>query len=92
MGSMLNKVVDIEVVRPFCIRVVFRDGTSGVHDCSHDSAGIAPIVLPLQEPTYFARVFLEHGAPTWPNGFDMCPDWLRMEMVAAGELTRQAAE
>jgi hypothetical protein len=23
-----------------------------------------------------ARVFLEDGAPTWPDSFDMCPDWL----------------
>ena len=89
---LLDKVVEIEVVRPFCVRVVFRDGASGIHDCSRDIVGNGPIELPLQDPNYFARVFLDHGAPTWPNGFDMCPDWLKMEMTAAGELTREAAE
>jgi len=30
-------------------------------------------------------------ATTWPNGYDMCPDWLRMEMKAAGELSEPLA-
>jgi hypothetical protein len=47
---------------------------------------------PLREESYFARVFLEFGAPAWPNGFDTAPEWLRREMAAAGELTRVAAE
>ena len=47
---------------------------------------------PLHDETYFARVFLEFGAPTWPNGLDIAPEWLRREMEAAGELTRVAAE
>ena len=50
------------------------------------------MVAPLRDPAYFARVFLEFGAPTWPNGFDLCPDWLHMEMEAAGELKASAAE
>ena len=49
------------------------------------------MALPLKEPAYFARVFLEFGAPTWPNGYDMCPDWLRQEMESAGELKAASA-
>ena len=50
-----------------------------------------PALLPLREPTYFARVFLEFGTPTWPNSFDIDAEWLRREMVAAGELKQIAA-
>ena len=39
---------------------------------------------PLRDEAYFARVFLEFGAPTWPNGFDISPELLRREMQAAG--------
>jgi len=39
----------------------------------------------------FERVFLDMGAPTWPNGFDVAPDWLWREMEAAGELTHEEA-
>jgi hypothetical protein len=46
---------------------------------------------PLRDPAYFARVFLEDGAPIWSNGFDMCPDWLRREIEASGALTPDAA-
>jgi hypothetical protein len=48
------------------------------------------MIEPLRDPDYFARVFLDHGAPTWPNSFDMSPDWLRMEMERASELIRPA--
>jgi hypothetical protein len=44
------------------------------------------MVEPLRDPDYFARVFLDYGAPTWPNSFDMSPDWLRIKMERAGEL------
>ena len=47
---------------------------------------------PLREEAYFPRVFLEFGVPTWPNGFDIAPEWLRREMQAAEELTRATAE
>jgi hypothetical protein len=47
---------------------------------------------PLRDEAYFSRVFLEFGAPTWPNGFDIAPECLRREMAAAGELKRVTAE
>jgi hypothetical protein len=45
----------------------------------------------LRDPAFFARVFLEDGAPTWPNGFDAAPGWLRREIEAAGTLVRDVA-
>jgi len=50
-----------------------------------------PMSEPLRDPQYFARVFLEFGAPTWPNGFDMAPEWVRRELEAAGELKQPAS-
>jgi hypothetical protein len=34
------------------------------------------MIEPLRDEAYFGRVFLEFGAPTWPNGFDIAPEWL----------------
>jgi hypothetical protein len=51
-----------------------------------------PMFERLRDEAYFALVFLEFGAPTWPNGFDIAPEWLRREMAAAGELTRVTVE
>jgi hypothetical protein len=86
MVRLLNKVVEISAVHPFGIKVRFGDGASGVHDCLALVNETGPMVEPLRDPDYFARVFLDYGAPTWPNSFDMCPDSLRMDMEQAGEL------
>lgn len=92
LGSMLTKVTSLTVVAPYKLAVVFIDGSRGVHDCASLLEESGPILDPLRDPAYFAQAFLEYGAPTWPNGFDMDAEWLRREMQAAGELSADAAE
>jgi len=45
----------------------------------------------LKEPAYFARVFIEDGALTWPNGYDWDPIALHDEMKVAGLLRQSHA-
>jgi len=89
---MLTKVTSVEKLGGFRLRITFSDGSEGVHDFKSLVSEPGPMLEPLRDEAYFARVFLEFGAPTWPNGFDIAPDWLRREMSAAGELIRVAAE
>jgi len=89
-NSTMIKVTKIKHLGGYRLHATFSDGTAGEHDFSALVAETGPMVEPLRDPAYFARVFLEDGAPTWPNGFDMCPDWLRGEMEAMGGLTRDA--
>jgi hypothetical protein len=70
----------------------FSDGSEGVRDFSDIFARGGPMVEPLKAPDYFARAFVEMGAPTWPNGFDLDPINLYMQLRDAGMLTRVAAE
>jgi len=70
----------------------FTDGSEGVRDLSDVIARDGEMVRPLKDPAYFARVFVEMGTPTWPNGFDLDPIALHERMAKAGELTRVAAE
>lgn len=72
--------------------VRFTDGSEGVRDFSDILAKGGPMVEPLKEPAYFARAFVEMGVPTWPNGFDLDPINLYMELRNAGALTKVAAE
>jgi hypothetical protein len=74
------------------LALVFSDGATGVHDLGWLFASSGPMIEPLRDPAMFARVFLEHGAPTWPNGFDLSPWSLRRRMQEAGELVAAAAE
>jgi hypothetical protein len=70
----------------------FSDGSEGVRDFTDIFAEGGPMVEPLKVPDYFARAFVEMGAPTWPNGFDLDPINLYMQLRDAGALTRAAAE
>jgi hypothetical protein len=85
------KVAKIKCTSGHRLRATFSDGMAGEYDFSAIVAKGGPMVEPLQDPIFFARVFLEGGAPTWPNGFDVAPSWLRREIEATGALARDAA-
>jgi hypothetical protein len=84
------KVVGFRVLGEYRARVEL-DGSRGEHDFNSLAVDTGPMLQPFRDPAYFARSFIEAGAPTWPNGFDLSPEWLRREMAAAGELSRPAA-
>jgi Protein of unknown function (DUF2442) len=65
----------------------FTDGREGVWDMSALLAETGPMVEPLRQPDVFARAFVEMGAPTWPNGYDIDPIHLYMRMRDAGCLS-----
>jgi Protein of unknown function (DUF2442) len=79
-------VVKLKALPEFRLAVVFSDGTGGDYDASAMVAEGGHMVAPLRDPAYFGRAFVEVGAPTWPNGFDIAPQWLQQEMRAAGAL------
>jgi hypothetical protein len=85
------KVAKIKCLGGHRLRATFSDGMAGEYDFSAIVSGSGPMVEPLRDSAFFARVFLEDGAPTWPNGFDVAPGWLRREIEAAGALARDAA-
>jgi hypothetical protein len=91
LASMLTKVVSLDNLGRLRLHVRFSDGSAGTHDFTRMVNEPGPMLVPLRDKSYFGRVFLEFGAPTWPNGFDIAPEWLRREMEAAGELSRVAA-
>ncbi len=88
-------MIDVVSVKPlgaFTLRIAFSDGSAGVHDFTKTTSRNGEMVQPLKDPDCFARVFVELGALTWPNGFDVDPITLHDRMAQAGELTREAAE
>jgi hypothetical protein len=85
-------VIDVESRGDYRLFLRFSNGAEGVHDLGPFIAEGGEMIEPLRDPAYFARVFLDDGVPTWPNGFDMDAIKLHMDMEAAGELRRDAAE
>jgi hypothetical protein len=75
----------VKALGSYRLEIIFDDDTMGVVDLS-DFVRLGPVTQPLQDPAFFARVFVEMGVPTWPNGCDIDPINARMKLVAAGEL------
>ena len=82
------KVSKIEKLGGHRLRFFFNDNSAGEYDFAELVHETGPMVEPLRDVDYFNRVFLEFGAPTWPNGFDVAPAWLHREIAQAGNLIR----
>lgn len=86
------KVTEARALDDRRLWVRFSNGREGVRDFADILSEGGVMVEPLRDPAMFRRVFLEFGAPAWPNGFDIDPIGLYREMETAGQLTQVAAE
>lgn len=69
------RVAAVEALDGFRLRVRFLDGVEGTVEMSsllHSPR--AGVFAPLADPSLFARVFVEHGAVSWPGELDLAPD------------------
>jgi hypothetical protein len=83
---MLIKVKKLEIAGAQTLRLWFTDGSSGERDFADELAQAGPMAQPLRNPAFFAQAFLDYGAPTWPNGYDMAPWALHADMAREGQL------
>jgi len=86
MSRPLVTIRSVEVAGATRLALIFSDGARGEIDLSREIETATALTAPLSDPSYFARVFLEEGAPTWPNGFDLAPWALYDRLREAGEL------
>jgi hypothetical protein len=93
-GLEVLTMIDVVGVRRLgghALEIEFSDGTIGARNFSFLIGRAGPMVEPLKDPAYFASVFIDDGALTWPNGYDWDSIALHAEMDAAGLLHRVAA-
>jgi hypothetical protein len=80
-GLWIPQVVvsaEVDESKPFSIFLTFADGyRSGV---SLVGRGTGPLAVVLRDPTLFRGLSVDPdaGTITWPNGYDVDPDRLRM--------------
>ena len=86
MKIKLVKATRVEALPDYRLRTEFSDRTVGVTDLSDFILSGGDMVEPLKDPAFFGRVFIDMGVPTWPNGLDVDPTNLRMELEASGQL------
>jgi hypothetical protein len=79
-------IVRFKVLPEFKIEVCFAEGTTGIADLGPrlSQGPLEDGFDPLCDQTIFARVFLEHGALTWPGGIDLAPDAMYERIRSTG--------
>jgi Protein of unknown function (DUF2442) len=88
------ELIDVVRVEPrggYRLALAFSDGSEGERDFADLIAEGGEMVEPLRDVAFFARVFLDDGVLTWPNGFDLDSIALHQEMKAPGLLRAPAA-
>jgi hypothetical protein len=86
----LVKVLKVEPLGGFRLRVHFTNGDVGEADFADMILEGGPMVEPLKDQAFFARVFVQNGVPAWPNGFDIDAIALHRDMKALGEMAQSA--
>lgn len=87
----MHEVVSVRVIGPFRIHVVFANGMNGERDMRYLTEKSGEMALPLRDPVFFSKVFIELGALTWPNGYDLDPIFLYDQMSKDGALSKRVA-
>lgn len=73
------RIVSVEALPGFVLRLQFADGTRGSVCVKDDLVG--PVFETLRDEREFAKVRVdEFGAVCWPNGADLAPDALYAEV------------
>lgn len=80
------KITRVEPLRDRVLRLTFSDDMVGDYDLKPIIDRDAPMVEPLKDPAYFARVFLEMGALAWPNGLELSSSAIHRRLAEAGLL------
>jgi Protein of unknown function (DUF2442) len=94
LQERMFELIDVVRVEPrggYRLDLAFSDGSEGERDFADLIAEGGEMVEPLRDVAFFARVFLDDGVLTWPNGFDLDSIALHQEMKAAGLLRAPAA-
>ena len=86
----MKRVVRVTPLPNYRLTVEFDDGVSGTVDLSGDLYG--EIFEPLRDEALFCQASAdEYGAVAWPNGADIAPDALYLEITGGAPQGRAEA-
>jgi len=81
---MLLRIVQVIPLPNYALHVEFQNGVSGTVDLSRDLYG--DMFEGLRDGAMFRQVGVdEYGAVAWPNGADLAPDALYLEITRGAQ-------
>lgn len=78
-----SRIVKVEVCAPLTVQVRYNDGVTGI--VRFEASKLKGVFEPLNDPEFFARVGVYHGALAWPDELEFCADAIYMQVVRSGE-------
>jgi hypothetical protein len=76
-------VVEIKIESYLVLFVRFSDGTCG--KLRFLPTHLTGVFLPLKEPAFFEKVFIDEGVVSWPGEIDLAPDAMYHEIKKHSE-------
>lgn len=77
---MMPRVIKVDPLPEYRLRVEFDDGVAGTIDLSGELDG--EVFQRLRDEAAFRQVMVdEYGAVCWPNGPDLAPDAMHSELA-----------
>ena len=77
-GREIVKVVSVEPLEDYKLRVKLSDGRRGIFDVS-EFVGMG-VFQELKDREYFRSVFINHGTVAWPHEQDIAPELIEIEL------------
>jgi len=77
----MKKIISVEVLKNHILSCTLSDKNSYLYDMSFVKIENSTMTRPLADPVFFAKVFLENGHLTWPNGYDIHADTVALDGV-----------
>ncbi len=81
LGNKLKKIFKIDL-DGFKVGLLFTDGFRGTVSLEHLFSKPKGLTAEILKGGFFERCFVESGALAWPNGFELCPDALRLWLTS----------
>ena len=82
LGTRIRRVKRVDAER-YRVAVEYTDGFTGTVDLGFvfEHAAEKPLVAEILRGGLFGRCFVESGALAWPNGYELCPDAVRVRII-----------
>ena len=81
----------ITVIGPSSMLLEFSDDSSGMWSADAVISCATVLTLPLGDPEYFRRAFIDGDGLAWPNGLEFSAISLHRRLDEGGLLVRKAA-
>jgi len=74
----MTKVVSVNALDTYKLRLKLSDGREGVFDVSPYLD--MEVFRELQDPEYFRQVYVDYGTVVWPHEQDIAPDTIEVDL------------